>query len=119
MATVTRQPDPRREQLRRQAILRRQAVMDRLAGTRLVVVGVVAIITFVLVGYLDATYHPRRHALGGTGSTGSGNTGYGVISNSYGGGAGGGAVSGGGSVYGGGSPPSSSSGGGVVISGGS
>lgn len=92
--------------------------MDRLAGTRLVVVGVVAIITFVLVGYLDATYHPRRHALGATGSTGAGSTGYGVIPNSYGG-ASGGSASVGGSVYGGGSPPSSSSGGGVVISGGS
>jgi hypothetical protein len=134
MPTAPQQNDPRREQLRRQAIQRRQAVLDRLSGIRLVAVGLVVLVSCILAGYLDASARPH-HSMGLTVSGGTG-SGLGLgggssAANSSGGsgtataGSGGGSgqsLSGGGSgqsLSGGGSPPVASSGGGSVISGGS
>jgi len=139
MSTVTQPKDPRREHLRQQAILRRQQVLDRIVGTRYLLLGGVVAATGVMVGYMDASRHQSANNgsgsglsaiygnygsagsnYGGTYGSGSGN--YGGGSGSYGGGSsnyGGGSSGGGQSQFGGGTPPSSSSGSGGVVSGGS
>jgi len=122
MSTAPRQTDPRRAQLRQQAIQRRQAVLDRLSGTRTVLVGGVVVASCVLAMYIDASAHTRTSATTGSGSNlGSVGSDYGNYgSNSYGQNTyGGGSDSSGQSNFGGGSPPSSSTGGGSVTSGGS
>ncbi len=121
MSAAAQHPDPRREHLRRQAILRRNAVFERLSGTRALMVGGVVAATCVLAGYFDASAHTRSSSSGGAlGSGVSGNYG---TSSSGGGSSNYSTSSSGGSssqsLLGGGSPPSSSSGGGSVISGGS
>lgn len=147
MSTVAQPKDPRREQLRRQAILRRQQVFERISATRMLISGSVVAATCVMVGYMDASAHTTSSSTtSGTGSSlgssGSGSGSYG--DNGYGGGSsnygsssssGGSSSSGqsssgsgqsdsgssgsGQSLLGGGSPPSSSSGSGGVVSGGS
>lgn len=105
--------DPRREHLRRQAILRRQAVRDRLAGVRMVVVGCVVAAVCTLVGYMEASAHTRpstgASGLSASGTGGSSNSGY---SNS-------GGSSSSQNLFAGGSAPTASAGGGSVVSGGS
>ena len=49
MPTAAKQPDPRREQLRKQAP-RRQQVLERISAMRMLVVGGVVAATCVLVG---------------------------------------------------------------------
>jgi hypothetical protein len=134
MSTAAPQPDPRREHLRQQAIQRRQAVLERISGTRVLLVGGAVAASCVLAGYIDASAHTRSTA--GTGSSfGSTGSAYGSDgSNSYGSstynGGGSSNYNGGGSsnynggsssqnTFGGGSPPSSSLGGGSAVSGGS
>ena len=116
MAPAPQPNDPRREQLRQQALLRRQAVLDRIVATRSLVIGGVVAISCILAGYLDASAHPKSSSAGAAG--GYGNSGTGYLSNN-------GATPG---QFGGGSPPSASSGGtapsassgaGSVVSGGS
>lgn len=137
MATKTQPRDPRREHLRRQAIIRRERVLERISATRLLVVGGVVSATCVMVGYLDASAHTRSSSTtsgsgSSLGSNASGAGSYGGSSNSggssnYGGGSsnssGGssnyGDDSSGQSLFGGGSPPSASSGSSGVVSGGS
>lgn len=125
MATAPQPNDPRREQLRQQALRRRQAVLDRIVATRTLAIGGVVAISCVLAGYLDASAKPTRTssgaASGGYGTSSSGfNGGQGYGGQGYGGqgygGQGSGATQG---VFGGGSPPSASSGGGSAVSGGS
>ena len=111
MPPAPQQTDPRREQLRRQAIQRRQAVFDRIAGARAIVIGGVIAVSCVLAGYLDASAHPRTSS---TGSLGASSYSSGVTN--YGGASSGESSQ---SLFGGGSPPSASSGGGSVVSGGS
>ena len=117
MASAPQQTDPRREQLRRQAIQRRQAVLDRIAGARAIVIGGVIAVSCVLAGYLDASAHSgtTSNSTGGLGATGysGGVTNYGGADSNQ--------SSGGNSqsLFGGGSPPTASSGGGSVVSGGS
>ena len=128
MSTAARQTDPRREHLRQQAIKRRQAVLDRLSGTRTVLVGGAVVASCVLAMYIDANAHTRPNTAAGSGSnlgsTGSdygnyGSNSYGQSSNYGGGSSNYGGSSSSQNSFGGGSPPSSSSGGGSVISGGS
>ncbi len=57
MSTVAQPKDPRREQLRRQAILRRQQVLERISGVRMLIVGGVVAASCVLAGYMDASAH--------------------------------------------------------------
>ena len=116
MATATQPRDPRRDYLRRQAILRREQVLERISGTRILLVGGVVAATCVLAGYLDANAHTRSSSTtGGTGgSFGSSGSGYG----NYGGSSHHGEALSGQNLLGG-SPPSSSSGSGGVVSGGS
>ena len=111
MPPGSQQTDPRREQLRQQAIARRQAVLDRIVTTRAFVVGGVVAITCVLAAYLET--NTRAH----TSSTSASSTGsFGYTGTGYQGDGGGSSAQG---VFGGGAPPSSSSGSGTVVSGGS
>jgi hypothetical protein len=114
MPPGSQQNDPRREQLRQQAIARRQAVLDRIVTTRAFVVGGVVAITCVLAGYLEtnARAHTSSSSTSGTGSFGSS----GYAGTGYQGDGGGSGSQG---VFGGGAPPNSSSGSGTVVSGGS
>ncbi len=97
-------PDARREQLRRQAIQRRQAVLDRIVGTRTIVIGGVIMVSCVLAGYLDASAHTRTASSATTVSNGYGSSSYDTSGQG---------------AFGGGSAPSASSGAGTVVSGGS
>ncbi len=135
MSTVAQPKDPRREQLRQQAMLRRQRVMERISGVRMLIVGGVVAASCLLAGYMDAAAHTTSSATTGStgadlGSAASGYGNYGSAGNysngggstNYGSNYGGGSSSEGGSgqsLFGGGSPPSSSSGSGGVVSGGS
>ncbi len=119
MSTAAQQPDPRREHLRQQAIRRRQAVLDRLSGTRALLVGGAVATTCLLAGYLDASAHAKPGS--GTGASSGISAGASAYGSSNGSGAStyNGGSSGGQSLFGGGTPPSSSSGAGSAISGGS
>jgi hypothetical protein len=113
MPPAPQQSDPRREQLRQQAIQRRKAVADRISATRSVVIGTVIAISCVLAGYLDASAHTPTSSNSTNGAYANG-----AYANSFGS-----ADNGNGApnqgVFGGGSPPSASSGGGTAVSGGS
>ena len=108
MPPASQQTDPRREQLRQQAIHRRQAVLDRIVAARSIAVGVVVSASCILAGYMDASAHPRasNQATAANGST------FGAAFGSNDPGASQG-------TFGGGSPLSASSGAGSAVSGGS
>ena len=109
MAAAPQPKDPRREQLRQQALQRRQGVLDRIAATRSLVVGGVVAVSCILAGYLDASAHTTTtsSSAASANSSGYGGSGNGYYDNN------------GGGQFGGGTPPSASSGAGSAVSGGS
>ncbi|MGH2835903.1 MAG: hypothetical protein ACRDLT_16265 [Solirubrobacteraceae bacterium] len=117
MPPAPQQTDPRREQLRRQAIQRRQAVIDRVVATRTLLIGAVLAGSCIMAGYLDASARPRATSSSTDAFSGSGYTdGHGGNHGSNSGNYGGDSTQG---LVGGGSAPSASSGAGTVVSGGS